>query len=169
MKSFSASLGKSQKNKLARFATTLIATLALTGGIHAANATNAETSIPQEITSTSVQLKQTQPNIAQVQISRTQYQAAGVDPFVLIPVVLLGGLVIFVPLFFGGLVVIGEREVGIVVKKFTIAGKGLPAGQLIALNGEAGLQADTLAPGWHWGYWPWQYSVRKENVVDCGC
>ena len=41
----------------------------------------------------------------------------------------------------------------------------MPAGQLIALNGEAGLQADTLAPGWHWGYWPWQYSVRKESVV----
>ncbi|QLE57842.1 SPFH domain-containing protein [Nostoc sp. TCL26-01] len=165
MKSFSASLGKSQKNKLARFATTLIATLALTSGIQAANATNVKTSIPQENTSASVQLKQTKPDIAQVQITRTQYQAAAVDPFVLIPVVLVGGLVIFVPLFFGGLVVIGEREVGIVVKKFAVSGKGLPAGQLIALNNEAGLQADTLAPGWHWGYWPWQYSVRKESVI----
>jgi uncharacterized membrane protein YqiK len=37
--------------------------------------------------------------------------------------------------------------------------------RLIALNGEAGLQADTLAPGWHWGYWPWQYGVKKEQVV----
>ncbi|BDI18802.1 hypothetical protein ANSO36C_46040 [Nostoc cf. commune SO-36] len=36
---------------------------------------------------------------------------------------------------------------------------------MIALNGEAGLQADTLAPGWHWGYWPWQYSVKKESVI----
>jgi uncharacterized membrane protein YqiK len=35
----------------------------------------------------------------------------------LIAVVVIGGLIIFVPLFFGGLVVIGEREVGIVVKK----------------------------------------------------
>ncbi|MFB2898824.1 SPFH domain-containing protein [Aerosakkonemataceae cyanobacterium BLCC-F50] len=62
-----------------------------------------------------------------------------------------------------GLIVIGEREVGIVTKKF--AAKSLPAGKLIALNGEAGLQADTLPPGWHFGYFPWQYSIRKEQVI----
>jgi uncharacterized membrane protein YqiK len=62
-----------------------------------------------------------------------------------------------------GLIVVGEREVGIITKKF--AAKSLPAGKLIALNGEAGLQADTLAPGWHFGYFPWQYNVRKEHVV----
>jgi uncharacterized membrane protein YqiK len=62
-----------------------------------------------------------------------------------------------------GLIVIGEREVGIVTKKF--AAKSLPAGKLIALNGEAGLQADTLPPGWHFGYFPWQYSIRKEPVI----
>jgi uncharacterized membrane protein YqiK len=50
-------------------------------------------------------------------------------------------------------------------KKFAVSGKGLPAGRLIALNGEAGLQADTLAPGWHWGYWPWQFSVKKEPII----
>jgi hypothetical protein len=83
----------------------------------------------------------------------------------LIPIILVGGVVIFVPLFFGGLVVIGEREVGVVVKKFSHSGHGLPPGRLIALEGEAGYQADTLAPGWHWGYWPWQYNVRKESVT----
>ncbi len=83
----------------------------------------------------------------------------------LIPIILVGGVVIFVPLFFGGLVVIGEREVGVVVKKFAHSGHGLPPGRLIALEGEAGYQADTLAPGWHWGYWPWQYNVRKESVT----
>ncbi|HEY9801701.1 MAG TPA: flotillin family protein [Leptolyngbyaceae cyanobacterium] len=158
MKLFSSSFGKTKKNKLAGFATTLIATMALAGGINSANATNLKTSTAQAIPSASVQVAPTKPTVP-------QYKAAAVDPFVLIPVVLVGGLVIFVPLFFGGLVVIGEREVGIVVKKFAISGKGLPAGQLIALNGEAGLQADTLAPGWHWGYWPWQYAVRKEAVV----
>lgn len=35
------------------------------------------------------------------------------------------------------------------------------AGQLIALKGEAGYQADTLPPGWHFFYFPWQFSVRK--------
>src|SRR5262245_37721968 len=62
-----------------------------------------------------------------------------------------------------GLVVIGERQVGIVVKKF--ARRALAPGSLIALNGEAGYQADTLAPGWHFGYWPWQFTVIKAPVV----
>ncbi|MEH2181827.1 SPFH domain-containing protein [Nostoc sp.] len=167
MKRFSSLLGTRKQNKLARFAASVVATLAIAapvsltnaGSIHSANAALVKT------TTASVQLNQTKPNIAQLQISRTQYQAAGIDPFVLIPIVLVGGLVIFVPLFFGGLVVIGEREVGIIVRKFTLSGRGLPAGSLIALNGEAGLQADTLAPGWHWGYWPWQYSVKKEPVI----
>jgi uncharacterized membrane protein YqiK len=63
-----------------------------------------------------------------------------------------------------GLIVVGEREVGIVVKKFSFKGD-LPPGQLVALNGEAGYQADTLAPGWHFGFYPWQYGIRKESVI----
>lgn len=63
----------------------------------------------------------------------------------------------------GGLVIINEREVGVIIKKF--AARSLPAGKLIALNGEAGYQADTLAPGWHWGYWLWQYQILKEGLV----
>jgi len=62
-----------------------------------------------------------------------------------------------------GLIVVGEREVGIVTKKFSA--KSLPQGRLIAMNGEAGLQADTLPPGWHFGYFPWQYAVRREPVM----
>jgi uncharacterized membrane protein YqiK len=62
-----------------------------------------------------------------------------------------------------GVVVINERQVGIVVKKFS--GRGLPPGQFVALHGEAGYQADTLAPGWHFGYWPWQYAVLKAPVI----
>jgi len=62
-----------------------------------------------------------------------------------------------------GLVIIGERQVGVVIKKFST--HSLPAGHLIALHGEAGYQADTLAPGWHFGYWFWQYSITKAPVV----
>ena len=81
---------------------------------------------------------------------------------------LLGGLVVLILLValsqtLLGLVVIGERQVGIVVKKF--ARRGLAPGSLIALNGESGYQADTLAPGWHFGYWPWQFNVIKAPVV----
>jgi uncharacterized membrane protein YqiK len=62
-----------------------------------------------------------------------------------------------------GFVLIRERQVGIVVKRF--AGKSLQPGRLIALAGEAGFQADTLAPGLHSGYWPWQYRVIKVPVM----
>src|SRR4029078_12082231 len=72
-------------------------------------------------------------------------------------VALLGGAAL-------GLGVIGERQVGVVVKKFP--GRGLAAGHLIALDGEAGYQADTLAPGWHFFYWFWQYSVQKAPVIE---
>ncbi|QFS47283.1 flotillin family protein [Nostoc sphaeroides] len=165
MKSFSSLLGTLKQNKLANLATSIVAALAIAGSIHSSSATSVKINTPQEINSASVQLNQTTPNIVQLKTSKIQFQTAGIDGFVLVPVVLIGGLVIFVPLFFGGLVVIGEREVGIVVRKFTLSGRGLPAGSLIALNGEAGLQADTLAPGWHWGYWPWQYSVKKESII----
>jgi uncharacterized membrane protein YqiK len=62
-----------------------------------------------------------------------------------------------------GIVIINERQVGIVVKKF--ASKSLPAGRLIAVNGEAGYQADTLAPGLHFFYWIWQYRIHKVPVT----
>lgn len=77
----------------------------------------------------------------------------------------IGSAVVGSLLFLMGLslVMIGERQVGVVVKKF--GGRNLPPGRLIALNGEAGYQAETLSPGWHFGYWPWQFSVMKVPVV----
>ena len=36
----------------------------------------------------------------------------------------------------------------------------LPNGQIIALEGEAGYQADSLSPGLHMGLWPWQYAIE---------
>jgi uncharacterized membrane protein YqiK len=62
-----------------------------------------------------------------------------------------------------GVVLIRERQVGIVVKKF--GGRSLPPGRLIALSGEAGYQADTLAPGLHLGYFRWQYRILKMPVT----
>jgi uncharacterized membrane protein YqiK len=70
-------------------------------------------------------------------------------------------------LFFGptclGFVSIKEMEVGIVKKKFGT--RRLRPNQLVAINGEAGIQADTLVPGWHFGYFPWQYQITKDSVV----
>jgi uncharacterized membrane protein YqiK len=61
-----------------------------------------------------------------------------------------------------GVVIIPDDAIGLVVKKFVLLGanKELPPGKIIALKGEAGLQADTLAPGLHFWYWPWQYEIE---------
>jgi uncharacterized membrane protein YqiK len=65
---------------------------------------------------------------------------------------------------FLGMKFIRERQVGIVVKRFGM--RNLPAGQIIALRGEAGLQADVLSPGLHFFYWFWQYSVSRSSLVE---
>jgi uncharacterized membrane protein YqiK len=59
---------------------------------------------------------------------------------------------------------IGGNEVGIVEKMF--GGGSLAEGRIISVNGENGLQAQVLAPGWHFFYWPWQYKISKIPVVE---
>ncbi len=167
------SLHQSKTSILKRVAASVITTLALTGagvGIkaHQVEAISSHVAASSTLVASTPRASKTNNfNItAQLPANTPQYQTMQLfDIGGGIPIIVLGGIVIFVPLFFGGLVVIGEREVGVVVKKFSLLGKGLPPGHLIALDGEAGYQADTLAPGWHWGYWPWQYSVKKESVT----
>jgi uncharacterized membrane protein YqiK len=60
-------------------------------------------------------------------------------------------------------VFIHERQVGIVIKKF--GSLSLPPGRLIAVGGEAGYQAETLAPGLHFGLFRWQYRIIKAPVT----
>ncbi|MGE5496867.1 MAG: SPFH domain-containing protein [Syntrophothermus sp.] len=69
---------------------------------------------------------------------------------------------------FFGIVIIPEDSIGLVNKKYVILGKHriLPDGAIIALNGEAGFQADTLAPGLHFWLWPWQYEVTKVKFTN---
>lgn len=62
-----------------------------------------------------------------------------------------------------GWVLIREDQVGHVVKK--ISSRQLPQGRIVALNGEAGYQAKTLAPGVHLWLWPWMYRVDKKPIV----
>ena len=61
-----------------------------------------------------------------------------------------------------GVIIVPDDSIGVVNKKFVLFGKfkTLPDGEVVALRGEAGLQADTLAPGIHFLYWPWQYETR---------
>jgi len=71
-----------------------------------------------------------------------------------------------------GVVIIPKDSIGIVNKKFVLFGanRTLPDGEVIALNGEAGIQADTLPPGIHFGLFPWQYaiSVQPFMTIDQG-
>lgn len=67
--------------------------------------------------------------------------------------------------FIFGVVIVGENEVGVVTKRFDFAGKQLPAGKIVALNGEPGYQADTLAPGLYFWKWPWMYNIRKIPIT----
>src|SRR5580704_11789684 len=66
-----------------------------------------------------------------------------------------------------GAIVVPEDSLGVVNKKWALFGKNraLPVGAIIALNGEAGLQADTLAPGVHFGLWPWQFKVTLQKFI----
>jgi uncharacterized membrane protein YqiK len=58
--------------------------------------------------------------------------------------------------------VIPENASGLVVKRY---GPALPAGRLVALDGEAGYQARLLSPGWYFGLWRWAYRVQRIPLV----
>ncbi len=87
------------------------------------------------------------------------------------------GLIIGVPLFlllfykfilrvFFGLVIVPEDRIGLVTKKFVLFGKQeLPEGRIIATKGEAGFQAQTLAPGVYFWKWIWQYSINFQPFI----
>jgi uncharacterized membrane protein YqiK len=68
---------------------------------------------------------------------------------------------------FFGLVIVPEDKIGLVTKKFVLFGehKELTGDRIIAVNGEAGLQAKMLSPGLHWWMWPWQYNVDMQGFV----
>src|SRR5580658_5885791 len=102
--------------------------------------------------------------------------SSAVDPIVkygwallLILILLLHRMILRV---FFGTVIVSKDEIGIVNKKWVLVGKNrtLPDGAIVALNGEAGLQADTLAPGIHFGLWAWQFAVSKVpfTTIDKG-
>jgi uncharacterized membrane protein YqiK len=78
--------------------------------------------------------------------------------------IVLLGIIIFHKLILRlfGVIVVPDNSIGVTTKKFVLVGRNrrLPDGKIIALHGEAGFQADTLAPGLHMGLWPWQYQIE---------
>jgi regulator of protease activity HflC (stomatin/prohibitin superfamily) len=77
---------------------------------------------------------------------------------------LLGALcavVAVIAVLFSSALVVGDNQGGLIMRNF---GPDLPANRVVAANGEKGPQARVLGPGWHFGYWPWQYTV---DPVEC--
>ncbi len=81
-----------------------------------------------------------------------------------IPGILAGVVVIaaFVP--FSSLVYVAADRVGIVTKN--ALGDRLPGGRIIATDGQMGVQAEILPPGWHFGYWPVIYEVSTVDLIE---
>jgi uncharacterized membrane protein YqiK len=63
-----------------------------------------------------------------------------------------------------GIRYIPHNKVGIVEKFWSHKGS-LTEGRIIALNGEAGFQAQLLRGGLHGGFFPWQYRIHKVPLV----
>lgn len=63
-----------------------------------------------------------------------------------------------------GIIIVPEDKIGLVTKKFVLFGskKELPPGRIIAVDGEAGFQAQTLAPGIYFWLWVWQYEIKLQ-------
>lgn len=77
----------------------------------------------------------------------------------------------FILRVFFGLVIVPEDRIGLVTKKFVLFGKQeLPEGHIIAVDREAGFQAQTLAPGVYFWKWLWQYEVTFQafTIIPTG-
>jgi uncharacterized membrane protein YqiK len=64
-----------------------------------------------------------------------------------------------------GLRYIANNRAGIVEKLWSMRGS-VPEGRIIALDGEAGFQAEVLRGGLHFGMWRWQYRIHKAPLVS---
>jgi len=85
-------------------------------------------------------------------------------------ILVLGIIIVFYRYFlkYLGIAIVPENKIGVVTKKFVLFGANptLPEGRIIALNGEAGYQADTLPPGLYFWYWPWQYNIQLVPLTN---
>jgi regulator of protease activity HflC (stomatin/prohibitin superfamily) len=57
-----------------------------------------------------------------------------------------------------------DNATGMVTKRFGL--KSLPAGKIIATEGEMGPQAEVLPPGWHLWYWPGVYDIEYQDLIQ---
>lgn len=80
---------------------------------------------------------------------------------------IIAGLIILSPLLLIellGMRYIPNNRVGVMEKLWSSKGS-VTEGRIIALNEEAGYQADVLRGGFHFGYWRWQYRIHQVQLV----
>jgi regulator of protease activity HflC (stomatin/prohibitin superfamily) len=78
--------------------------------------------------------------------------------------VLLAGVLLLAGVATSSVTYVPSDKVGIVYKN--ALGSALPGGKIISVNGEMGVQADVLAPGWHLGYWPVLFTVNNVDLIE---
>jgi regulator of protease activity HflC (stomatin/prohibitin superfamily) len=78
-------------------------------------------------------------------------------------VLIIVAFLLIVFLLIPGLKLIGDYEVGILTKR--MFGRKMPQGQVVARNGEIGVQADTLMPGLYWRI-PIIWKIQKVAVTE---
>jgi uncharacterized membrane protein YqiK len=72
---------------------------------------------------------------------------------------------------FFGLIIVPEDKIGLVTKKYVLFGQQeLPESRIVATKGEAGFQAQTLAPGIYFWKWVWQYEITFQafTIIPTG-
>lgn len=79
-------------------------------------------------------------------------------------ILLLVVVIVIAVLALSSTVNIAGDQVGLVEKK--LLGGKLPPDRFIAVDGENGIQADMLMPGWHFWKFPWLYKITKEDLLQ---
>jgi uncharacterized membrane protein YqiK len=81
------------------------------------------------------------------------------------PAALIFGLILLIlsPIL-ASVVYVGANSVGLVTKN--AFGGTLKDGQIIATNGEMGVQSQVLSPGWHFGYFPFIFTVENVRLTE---
>ena len=74
------------------------------------------------------------------------------------------GVVLFLGFLFASVRFVGHNEIGIVKKN--ALGPSLTEGRIIATEGEMGVQAEVLSPGWHPWYWPVIFDVTTVPLIE---
>src|SRR5207244_11150392 len=86
------------------------------------------------------------------------------NPMTIVALAVLAIVIIAIMALWLSAVQIPNNYVGVVEKLWSRFGS-VTDGSIIALEGEAGYQADLLRGGLHFGLWRWQYRVHRSPLV----